>query len=207
MKIYAIAGLGADKRVFEHLDLNHELIPLDWIVPLAGESLASYAQRLAQKVDTREEFGFLGVSFGGMLAVEMTKLLNPKITILIASAETKTELRWVYRLIGKTRVLPLFPKRVFDISISMAWFLFGTKNPVLKQILDETDPAFAKWAAIAITHWDNQEKINNCLKISGSKDKILPPKDQKAILIKGAQHFMIVDCAQEISAILNREIR
>jgi len=33
MKIYAIPGLGADKRVFEHLQLEYELVALDWIPP------------------------------------------------------------------------------------------------------------------------------------------------------------------------------
>ncbi len=206
MKIYAISGLGADKRVFEYLELHHELIPIEWIEPLPKESLSSYARRLAQVIDIQEEFGLLGVSFGGMVAVEISKLFRPKITILVASAETRQELRWIYRGVGKANILRFFPKGAFHISIRLAWILFGTRNPILKEILDDTDPAFAKWAAAAISQWDNQERIPNCLKISGSKDLILPPKDQNVVRIEGAKHFMIVDRAGEISRLINLEL-
>ncbi|MGB0839278.1 MAG: hypothetical protein ACPGXL_04005 [Chitinophagales bacterium] len=33
MKLYGISGLGADQRVFQYLNLDCELIPLDWIEP------------------------------------------------------------------------------------------------------------------------------------------------------------------------------
>ena len=206
MKIYAIPGLGADQRVFEYLDLNHELVPLEWIPPKKKERLKEYALRLAQAIDTSAPFGILGVSFGGMIAVEISKVLKPEVTILLSTAETHKELRWIYRLVGKTNLLYFMPKATFNISISVAWFLFGTKNPVLKSILDDTDPAFAKWAAIAITKWKNDEIINNSLRISGSKDKILPPKNPNILLIPDAQHFMIVDRSGEISEIINSSL-
>ena len=41
MKLYAISGLGADKRVFQYLDLDYELIHIDWIPPLKGERIAT----------------------------------------------------------------------------------------------------------------------------------------------------------------------
>ena len=40
-----------------------------------------YAKRMAGKINTEEEFGILGVSFGGLVAVEMSKILKPKMTV------------------------------------------------------------------------------------------------------------------------------
>ena len=206
MKIYAIPGLGADKRVFEYLHLDYELVALEWIQPQKRENLKNYALRLAKSIDTSEPYGILGVSFGGMIAVEIAKVYNPKMTILLSTAETHKELRWIYRTIGKINLLYLLPKASFNISISIAWVLFGTKHPILKQILDDTDSAFAKWAAIAISKWKNHDRLDNCLKISGAKDKILPPKHPDILLIPDAQHFMIVDKAVEISALINSNV-
>ena len=203
MKIYAIPGLGADKRVFEYLSIDYQLVALEWIAPLKNESLKEYALRLAQAIDTSVPYGILGVSFGGMIAVEMSKVLKPELTILLSTAETHKELRWIYRVVGRTNLLYLMPKATFNISINFAWFLFGTNNPVLKAILDDTDPAFAKWAAIAISKWKNHDVIDNSLRISGAKDKILPPKKPNIKLIPDGQHFMIVDRCREISDLIN----
>ena len=208
MKIYGISGLGADKRVFQYLQLNSEFIPIDWIPPLTKESIENYSLRLAKAINTEEEFGILGVSFGGLVATEISKQLNPKLTILISTAETRQELSSIYRLFGKTGIINWLPKQLFDPPRFVAHWIFGTQQKkLLNEILDDTDLAFAKWAIQALLTWKNVEKIANpCLKISGTKDKLIPPSDfENTILIENGAHFMIVDRADEISQIINRE--
>lgn len=209
MKIYGISGLGADKRVFQFLKLDCELIPIDWIMPLKNEPIENYALRLAKVIDTDEEFGILGVSFGGLIAVELSKKLNPTLTILISSAETNKELRLIYRLFGKTGIVNWIPKEFFNPPKFLAHWIFGTRRKkLLNAILDDTDLVFAKWAIQELLTWKNVEKIANpCLKISGTKDKLIPPNNAKNInLIKNGEHFMIADKAVEISQIINNEL-
>lgn len=213
MKIYGISGLGADKRVFDYLILNAEFIPIDWIEPLKNEPLkneplAQYAKRLSAVIHTEEPFCILGVSFGGLVAIEISKLLSPKVTILISSAETKHELRPIYRWFGKIGLIHLLPTKMFDPPRKIAHFLFGTKNTqLLNDILDDTDLVFAKWAVQQLITWTNETRISNILKIVGTKDKLLPPKKtSKANRIEGGTHFMIVDRAKEISGIINKEL-
>ena len=90
MKIYGISGLGADKRIFDSLNLDYPLIPVDWIEPTENESLKDYSNRLLKVIDTKSDFALLGVSFGGLVAVEISKVLKPRLTIIISSAETKS---------------------------------------------------------------------------------------------------------------------
>ena len=209
MKLYGISGLGADKRVFKYLNLDVEFIPIDWITPLPGEQLEDYAIRLSEKVNINEEFGILGVSFGGLVAVEISKKLNPAITILISSIETRNELRAIYKVIGKTKILKLFSSILFNPPIKIATWLFGTQEKeLLKQILDDTNLKFAKWSIIQLTSWANTEKLSNkVVRIEGTKDKMLPSaKAEDTFLISGGQHFMIVDRATEISEIINAAI-
>lgn len=209
MKLYGISGLGADERVFKYLKLDVELIPIDWITPLAGEQLEDYAIRLSEKINIQEEFGIIGVSFGGLVAVEMSKKLKPAITILISSAETKSELRAIYRFVGKTKILKLFPSILFNPPRNVAAWLFGTQEKeLLKQILADTDLKFAKWSIMQLTSWTNTEKLSNkVVRIEGTKDKMFPStQKEKTFLISGGQHFMIVDRADEISEIINAEI-
>ena len=152
----------------------------------------------------------MGVSFGGLVAVEISKKLNPALTILISSAETKNELRSIYRLVGKSTFLKWLPTILFDPPRILANWIFGAKNKsLLKQILDDTDLKFAKWAANALFTWKNDETlITPILKIGGTCDKLIPPnnKEDQILIDKGA-HFMIVDRAEEISRIINKAIR
>ena len=102
MKIYGISGLGADERVFQYLEIGEEIEVLKWIVPEKNENIVAYSKRLANQINTKEDFILIGVSFGGMIAVELGKIINPEKIILISSAETKNELRSIYGLFGKT---------------------------------------------------------------------------------------------------------
>ncbi|TXD51976.1 MULTISPECIES: alpha/beta hydrolase [unclassified Polaribacter] len=209
MKIYGISGLGADKRVFKFLKLDSELIPIDWIKPLKNESISNYSKRLSAKIDQNEKVCLIGVSFGGLVTTEISKLINPALTILISSAETKKELPFIYGVFGKTNLVKLFPTTLFDPPRWIANFLFGTEQTeLLNAILKDTDLKFAKWAVHALISWKNEESLKNVIKIHGTKDKLIPLKSTKNIkLIKDGEHFMIVDKAQEISTIINAEIR
>jgi len=207
MKLYAISGLGADKRVFQYLKLDCDLVPLDWIDPIENETIEDYAKRFTELIDTSEEYGIVGVSFGGLVAVEMSIILNPKITILISSAETRLELRSIYRFLGKTKMLNLIPHKLFDPPRKIASWIFGAKNKkLLGQILDDTDLRFAKWAANELINWKSTERLRNVvMKIGGSKDKLIPPTKGKDLkLIENGEHFLIVDRADEVSHTINQ---
>ena len=209
MKLYGISGLGADKRVFDYLTLNYSFIPIEWIEPLTNETIEDYSIRFSQSIHTQEDFGIIGVSFGGLIAVEISKRLHPKVTVLISSAETKSELRLIYRVVGKTKLLRLIPEFLFDPPRIIANWVFGAENTkLLDQILSDTDLKFAKWAVNQLTDWKNNERLSNpILKIAGTKDKLIPPhKNNNSKLIEKGAHFMIVDRANEISQIINEEI-
>jgi len=205
MKIYGISGLGADERVFKYLNLKHEIIPLAWIKHDKNESLEHYAKRLAAKIDTNEDFGILGVSFGGLVAVEISKILNPKVTILISSVETKNELSFLIKGLGKMNVVKYLPSKLFNPPKKIAHFLFGTDNKeLLNKILDDTDLDFTKWAVNELLNWKNTTTLSSIIKISGTNDKLMSPtKANNTILIEKGEHFMIVDKAKEISDVIN----
>ncbi|WP_291966117.1 alpha/beta fold hydrolase [Maribacter sp.] len=114
MKIYAISGLGADQRVFEHLNLDVELIALDWITPHKNESIKVYAKRLSEVIETDDEFCLIGVSFGGLIATEIGKILSPIKIVLISSVQTKYELRSIYKWVGNSKIIKLIPTALFN---------------------------------------------------------------------------------------------
>lgn len=210
MKLFAISGLGADDRVFKYLKLEHEIVPVLWIPSIEGETIINYTKRLIERYELANEtnFGILGVSFGGLVAVEMSKLIKPKFTILISSIETANELSVFLKLVGKSGVMKLIPKRLLDPPRGVDRFMFGTdKKELLNSILDDSDLNFTKWAVNELVNWNTIERLPKLIKISGAKDKMLPPKGKNTILIPEGEHFMIVDRAEEVSAIINENIK
>ena len=206
MKLYAISGLGADHRVFDYLSLNLELEVLPWLDPESSESLESYVRRMALKIDTSEPFGLIGVSFGGIVVVELNKIINPEFSILISSVVSKDEVPTLYRLVGKIGLLKWLPLFLFNPPRVLAHWLFGAKNKaLLTAILDDTDLRFAKWATQRIATWNSTTETSNLIRVHGTSDRILPlPKHASALKIDNGTHFMIVDRANEVSTLINR---
>lgn len=204
MKLYGIGGLGADKRVYEGLSFTCDFIFIDWIEPLRKEPLNEYAKRLSSVIDTSEEFGLIGVSFGGLVAVEIAKEINPKLVILVSSIETDLEMSNLYQCFGKTKIATLLPFQFFDLPRAFACYLFGTKSPMLGEILDDTDLSFTKWVVNQLLNWENRTKINNLYRIHGTKDRLLkcPTESERNFLIENGGHLMVVDEAEKVSEII-----
>lgn len=211
MKVYAISGLGVDERVFSELTLNFELIPLNWIAPKPKESMSSYARRLSEPIDRNVPCMIIGVSFGGMMAIELSKVLPTEKIILISSASGKSDIPWVFRTLGKTGLLNLVPDVLLKPPPFVLNFVFGVEAPkyqfLLKQIIKDTDVDFLRWAIGQIVKWDNQQHIPNLIRIHGTDDRLLKcPKNEQAITISNAGHFMVMDHASEVSKALRNLI-
>ena len=99
MKAYFIPGLGADCRVFKNIKLPDSFIRinLEWIHPVEEESLESYALRMGEKIDASEPFILIGLSFGGMLAIEISKIKPPVELVLISTIHISDELPILYK--------------------------------------------------------------------------------------------------------------
>jgi len=208
MIAYCISGLGADERVFTQLQLKYDIVPIYWLTPLPEESLEQYAQRLIAQIDTGKPFVLIGVSFGGMIACELNRYLRPQQTIIISSAARAGELPFLYKVMGKIKLARWLPEFMLFPPLFVLNYLFGVKTDshktLLKNISKDTDPVFARWAIDKITHWKNDFIPERLVRIHGDKDKVLSYYTPETHLVKGGEHFMIVDRAEEISAIINQ---
>lgn len=208
MKVYFISGLAADRRVFRNIRLpeGYETVYLDWITQLPGESLESYAARLAKKIDTTEKFVLIGLSMGGMIASEIAKTHHPQLTILISSVPVYSHFPRRFRLARKLKMHRLIPVSMFK-SASVIKRLFAPESredkQVLLQLVKESDPAFIKWALGAILHWKNETVPIPMAHIHGSKDEILPVRYTRPthIIAKGT-HLMVMNRAAEVNNLL-----
>ncbi|MEG0917150.1 MAG: alpha/beta hydrolase [Myroides sp.] len=205
-KIYIFSGLGVDKRVFDNIDFSGLNIAfVDWIDPLKNETFESYAKRISKDFESNSIL--IGLSFGGMLAVEVSKIIRVKKVILIASAKNKNELPKWFLLVGKLKLNRIVPSSLLKTTNFITNWLFGattsTEKLLLKNIIKDTDLTFLKWAINQIVNWKNLSVAQNCIYIHGTNDRILPAKHLKIdYKIKNGGHFMTVNKANEIEKII-----
>jgi pimeloyl-ACP methyl ester carboxylesterase len=205
IELYLLSGLGADRRVFNFLDLHgFELIFIDWIKPLKDETIESYARRLLVQIKSTRPT-LIGVSFGGIIAIEIAKLVETNRVILVSSATTKGDIPARYRLAGNLLMNKLIPGSFYRKANFVVYWLFGVKKKkekdLLKAIMDDADNDFVDWATKKIADWDNERLLPNVITIHGTADRVLPFRKADYIVHNGG-HLMVVSKAEEVSRIL-----
>jgi len=211
MQVFFLSGLGADRRVFELLDLSFcEPVFIDWVPPQQQETLEHYALRIKEAF-IPENATVIGLSFGGMLATEIAKHNSSVNSIIISSAKTIYELPAYFRS-GKFLRLHYWvcgevQKR---FMLKMKW-LFGINSlegtKIYKEIINDCNPDFNRWAIDAILNWKNTDVRQNIVHIHGTHDKILPYKYVSCnYTVQKGEHLMILEQASIISAILKNVI-
>lgn len=210
MKLYCLSGLGVDRRAFQNIKADGvELIHIDWIDPLPKEALEHYAKRLFNQVNPEDGYNLLGVSFGGMIATEFAKIKHPNKLFLISTINNRSQLNLMFKIGSALMLHKLIPTSMARRSNFVTNYLFSVKDKndkqLLTDILRDTDPVFLKWAMNAITKWNNNLKPKGIV-IHGSKDRMLPLKQDAQYIIDGGGHFMIVNRADEISKLIFLEL-
>jgi pimeloyl-ACP methyl ester carboxylesterase len=209
--LYLFSGLGADKRAFQNLDLSdYNIHFIEWIQPDKNESIESYSKRLTQQIKPPNPI-LIGVSFGGMIAIEVAKLIETEKIIIISSAKTKSEIPFYYKLVGLSKLNKIIDANLFSKMSGVNYWMFGVENEndkkLLNDIIQDTNPEFLNWATDKIINWKNQLDHGNLKHIHGTSDKILPIRFVRCdVKVNDGGHFMIVNKADELSTIIKQLI-
>ena len=213
-KVYFVSGLGADERVFQYLDLpDTEKIFVHWVKPDKKDTLQSYAARLTDQIDTGSDVFLVGISFGGMIVQEISKLIHCKKVIILSSVKSDLEFSWQLKLVRSTNMHKIFPAGVLKwMNRLTAGYYFSTKtkmeSDLLHKIIDDTDNYFMKWAISAIMRWDNKIPQQNMVHIHGTNDRIFPAGSLRNVTwVHNGGHFMVVKQAKLISDLINQQIK
>ncbi|MBE7169681.1 MAG: alpha/beta hydrolase [Williamsia sp.] len=209
--VYFISGMGADERAFGYLDLSFcKPVFVKWIKPLKGETLPSYAARLAEQIREPEPI-LVGLSFGGLVAGEIAKLIAVKKLILLSSAKTASEIPFYYKLL---RFLP------FHHIISASFLRQGNRlgyriqrmanredKKLFTVMLSVTDADLLKWSIHQLVHWKNKSYPRHTHQIHGTHDLMIPylfvrPHDT----VRGGTHLMLMNKPALVSGLLKQAV-
>lgn len=210
-KIYCLSGLGADERIFRNLHLpGYEMVHIPWPEFDHFDELGCYAQKVSVLIPGEDPI-ILGVSFGGMLGVEIAKMRPVKKLIIISSAKTKNEIPQFGKFFRALITSEAMPGFLYKIPNKYTFELFGAgtdeERNMLRDIMKDSYGQLMRWAMKAITLWRNETYPDHITHIHGDADKIIPPERiHPTHWIKGGSHIMVYNRADEIGHIIMKEL-
>jgi pimeloyl-ACP methyl ester carboxylesterase len=206
--IYCISGLGADERAFSNLKIQgYKMVYLPWLQPLEKETIEQYAKRMSAGI-TEQNPVLMGLSFGGMMCIEISKLLPVNKIILISSIKSPNELPGWMRRSGKLGLNKFFSMRAYKILEPIQNRILGVSTPdekaMIRNYRKKEHIAYTNWAVNAALNWRNNWQPPVLFHIHGDNDKLFPIKNVSAThIVKGGGHFMIMNKAEEVSHFIN----
>ena len=177
--VYCMPGMAANSKIFEYIRLpkQYKIHLLDWIDPKKDESLQSYVSRLSKKV-THEQPVLIGVSFGGIIVQEMSKIISAKKVIIISSVKSFKEFPIHFTLGRKSKAYKYFPTQWVDKTEDFISFVFGPsmkkRMKLHKYYLSVRDKKYLDWALHHFFQWDREEADPDVVHIHGSIDALIP---------------------------------
>ncbi|MGC1307984.1 MAG: alpha/beta hydrolase [Phormidesmis sp.] len=206
--VYFVSGLGADERIFQWLRYDgFRPVHIHWLPPQRAETIEHYAKRLTAQIKDENPI-VVGLSFGGLIAIEIAKQITTEKIILLSSVRERAEVPFYFKAFRGFPIHRIFPfKSILWAVYWLADWLFlpesSDEKALLKTVLKETDPKFLKWALHKVVIWKNAEIPDNLVQIHGKRDRIFPYRFVAPnYTIEDSGHLLVMSRAAAVSDLL-----
>lgn len=216
-----LSGLGADRRLLRPQEsLPLRVVILDWIEHRRRDTLATYGRRLIDRIDVAPPFFLGGVSMGAMLALEMSRWVNPEAVFLISGARSNREIRPLLRVLGRFvgtaplwgKTPPLVTRPLGAFIAKHLLFSHGQLTRGIREACAEMgrdcSPSFVRWGCRATTTWPGAENGRAPVyHIHGENDRVFPLRRVRPdYVVRGGSHLINLTHAEEVNAYLREKI-
>lgn len=208
-RVLLFSGMGGDGRLFGRLRLGGGALSAPaHAEPLAGEDLASYAERLAQMHGVGPEDVVGGASFGGMIAAQIASTRRVAGVVLLGSCLQPRRLPGAYRWLE--RAGPLMPDALLGLR-SWGPLLRRRFHPIgpdserlLREMADEHPTRLIRAFGRMLMGWPGAARPSApTLCVHGDLDVIIPlsAADPDLVLERAGHAFTLTHAAQTSAAI------
>lgn len=174
------------------LGLLPNAVVAEFIPPENNETLVSYASRMANRIPANSFVA--GVSFGGIVALEISRIVRPRGCILISSIRQPEELPpWFrgWRVLGGRRTNALL--RTIGAAASMVPRFACTSSTIRVSKLAGAGGQWHRWATASVVDWQPYPEFKACplLQIHGSADSTFPIRYVNPdVTVAGGRHAL-----------------
>jgi len=202
-----ISGLGGDERLFHDMkEAGFDFHFIPYLRPEPKESLRSYAQRMASGIDSSKPFYLGGISFGGILTMEISRFLHPERMLLISSIKHMGEFPWYLKTFRYLPLHRLLSGEFMRKNAPKARREEAVFKNILKDMRRDADPVLIKWAVDRVLHWDFKGPQREVLHIHGTRDQLFRPRFLgEHIPVASGDHSMALGHGAKIVKILQAE--
>ena len=199
-----LPGLNGDERVFEpQAEMFDSARVASWIKPLTGESMREYARRLAHRIDPGQECIVVGVSFGGIVAMELSRHVKALACVVIASTRDVKGLPRAVRMMRP--MAAAMPVAILGHAVRGGWTSAATTLPRVKRRVRRMSCEqlkFRQWAITALLRWKPAaESPCPVIQIHGDRDATFPAGRRDAeFVVHGAGHLLTLTHAAQVNA-------
>jgi len=203
--VYLMPGMSANSLIFEKIKFpeNFKLHKLDWINPDIDESIVNYAKRLSEKIVHKNPV-LIGVSFGGILVQEISKIVKVDKLIIISSIKCNKEMPSHMKFGKITKSYKLLPVKWINDFGSLISFVLGPKIKkrvdLYRKYLSVRDENYLSWSLREMIEWKQSKPLKNIIHIHGTKDLVFPTLYIKNFIkVPRGDHAMILKRAEWIN--------
>lgn len=205
---YLLPGMGADKRLFNPIELKGVKVKvLEWEFIPGISTMSEYAAHLAKRISTENNV-YIGSSMGGMMAVELHKAKPAKNLVLLSAPACRLEFPPILKGVSRIKAGKWFSLKQMHRFNRLADLFMGFSSPdhriLFYEMLEGYGPEFLKFSVNAILEWDRMDRPEKYLQVIGSKDRLFKAhRMQSPIVLPGSGHFLTYEQPVELSRIVN----
>jgi len=197
--IHALPGMGADHRMYpEPWGRLPGFKAHDWVMSPDIRSVRQLAEVMVEACGIADGDVLVGVSLGGIVAGEITKLRKISQLFLVSSAVEPGEVNpWLAKLPGFMDQLPV------------EWLRRSAEKipGELAAMFAQAEPAFVRNMCRAIFEWDGLGKTETqVFRVHGRSDLVISPP-AGADLLLGGGHLIAMTHPGECAAFVAKQLR
>lgn len=207
--IYCISGLAADFRVFSRIDFDgHPVHFLPWKIPAPHESIEQYAAKLAADIHDEKPI-LMGLSFGGMMVIELSKLIPTERIIILSSIKTRDEMPAYMKIASRISLQKWVHLRPWSILEPIENYNLGVSTReqkiLVREYRQQANQQYLDWSIEQILNWENKFVPGNLVHLQGSKDHIFPARYvEPTYIIPGGGHLFLMNQWELTNSILKK---
>ena len=214
MRVFLITGFALDNRAFSLMGLPADTYTtLDLIPVRKGESLRDYARRMAEGIGLAPGDVIGGVSLGGMLALEMARIVDVLGVVVIASATHPRFIRKRFKMWAPIaawvpdgvirRIFTLIPR-----ILARQNMLSPEGQALLADIMGKFPVPLLKAFPMMIMGWPGCPPPARFRHIHSDGDWLIRPNGNPETLtiLSGKNHLITVSHAQAVKELVMRAV-
>jgi pimeloyl-ACP methyl ester carboxylesterase len=197
-KWFILPGMGASASMYNALrrTVDFEINFINWPDYRGEKTYTEVAHRIITEHGISDGDIVGGSSLGGMVALEVAKIVNPKAIILLGSAVTSKEVQ---------NILAIIAPLASVTPISVIQVLVGKNKNLVSSMFADTNPEFIRAMCTYLSSWAGyQGSLEKIFRLHGKKDLVIPCPTSGCDIVEDAGHLIAMTHIVETAAFLKK---